>query len=48
MLGDRELLYAASDAAREVFASDETLSKEENAPICAELSYIAAKNARAD
>lgn len=48
MLGDRELLYAASDAAREVFASDETLSKEEHAPILSELSYIAAKNARAD
>lgn len=45
MLGDRELLYAASDAAREVYADDNTLTKEKNAALAAEMMYIAQKRA---
>ena len=46
MLSDKELLYAAADAARKVYSSDAYLASPENAPIAAELSYIKQKNAR--
>ena len=46
MVSDRELLYAAADAARSVYADDPTLTKAENIHLASEISYIKQKNAR--
>ncbi|MBO4353995.1 MAG: ATP-dependent DNA helicase RecG [Clostridia bacterium] len=46
MLSDKDLLYAAADAARKVCDADKYLTSPENAPIAAELSYIRQKTAR--